>query len=812
MDTHQERHDSANSAEAPDKLLGCCLEGKLQVQSLIDSGGMSSVYLAKDLLLNRDVAIKVLRRTSDNSASIRRLQQEARALSNLSHLSLAKFLGFGLTADHEPYLIMEYLHGETLKSFIEQHGCLPLETVSRLFRQMAEGIDCAHSNFIVHRDLKPSNIMVKQSADGLQAVIFDFGIARMINEAGNDPGITRTGEVFGSPLYMSPEQCRGDRADYRSDIYSLGCVLYEMLSGHPPFEATSTLQIMNMHVSADVPAISQTRADLPVEIDTILQRMLAKDPLRRYARITDAAFDLQIILESSPGSASLQLPAVVKSSKGTVARRTSRLTDLSMTGRTSKLLVLLTVPAVLNGILLLTSYHSSLLITLVVDFLFLLGYGGILLAVMSSAMERRARLTPTYIGEHVIPEHLQSINRAIATNLSAPDSGSLYLGREKESGNAMYFLRAIRQNHPHAFIFGADEASRKKLIARLALEDRHSGRLVVDMHDVFGGRLPAYLSSNACEDLEVYDGTNPQFTLRLFSAGATDALPPQLLDLAFRLTYQALGGQTAWSSETTTALELIVSLMVSTELTVDDLLHFLTERSARTKLFSGEGRFSKFEALALGSTWDSTVLPLLTVVMETSSRPQLRRILWESGSQLDFKSVIKNKALTVLKLPEAILGPGAVLPGCLAMAHFAQSAAFVHEHEGTGGSATLYAGGHDALIDWQWLDALMGARQARPCWGMIAEVQSACALPARTTETLFEHAGLICAFRCDQNDSLLLARHMVPVESVYTPTGNRSHASIAHHLRTDLQSLEKDEYFAWLPRATAGLFRLSASD
>jgi len=265
-----------------DKLIGTVVENKFQVEELIGTGGMARVYKAKHFILGRFVAVKILHSSSQNR-SIQRFQQEAKAISTLNHPNLAKFLDFGITEQGDPYLVMDLLEGKTLQSYIESKGKIPFVEALNLFRQVCDGMTYAHRNNIVHRDLKPSNIMLKQADEGVQAVIFDFGIARLSGDGESENKLTQTGEIFGSPLYMSPEQCKGMHIDHRSDIYSLGCVLFEMLSGRPPLEGSNAFHTMNLHVTSDPPSIRETCPELPAEIDTVLKRVLAKDPENRYS-------------------------------------------------------------------------------------------------------------------------------------------------------------------------------------------------------------------------------------------------------------------------------------------------------------------------------------------------------------------------------------------------------------------------------------------------------------------------------------------------------------------------------------------------
>ncbi|MEZ4489459.1 MAG: protein kinase [Cyanobacteriota/Melainabacteria group bacterium] len=264
---------------------------RYEIISELGTGGMGSVYLALDKILDKKVAIKVLAKTSiaDDPRVIQRFQREAMAAGKLAHQNLVSTLDFDVSPSGQPYLVMDYAEGVTLKDHLAAVGALPLDQIHDIFKQILAGIAHAHKEGVVHRDLKTSNIVLVDDEDGkLRAMVIDFGIALILEDGQSSSELTRTNAVLGSPLYMSPEQVRGEKADERSDIYSLGCVLYECLTGSPPFKGESSLQTMEMHLSTPPPEVTGMFGDdeaLEARLNRVLSIALAKDPAVRFSRV-----------------------------------------------------------------------------------------------------------------------------------------------------------------------------------------------------------------------------------------------------------------------------------------------------------------------------------------------------------------------------------------------------------------------------------------------------------------------------------------------------------------------------------------------
>jgi hypothetical protein len=250
--------------------------GKYDIRAEIGKGGMGVVHLGYDPLLDRKVAIKVLApHLVWEPGFIERFLREARAAARLKHAGIVTIYDVGQEANWY-YIVMEYLEGQTLAQVIHGRGALPVDQTVTILRRLAEALDYAHQCGLVHRDVKPGNIIVHPSG---QVTLTDFGVAR----AAQETRLTTTGALIGTPKYMSPEQARGEVADHRTDIYSLGVVAYEMLCGRAPFEATTPHAVLYQLIYEPLPPVRSRRPDLPEEVDASLARALAKEPDARYA-------------------------------------------------------------------------------------------------------------------------------------------------------------------------------------------------------------------------------------------------------------------------------------------------------------------------------------------------------------------------------------------------------------------------------------------------------------------------------------------------------------------------------------------------
>ena len=265
------------------------LGGRYEILYRVGGGGMAVVYKAKDLLLNRYVAIKVMNESLSNDTEfIRRFSREAQAAASLSHPNVVNVYDVGREG-HIHYIVMEYVEGPTLKEYIQESGPLPPEEAVYIATQICDALAHAHDNQIVHRDIKPHNILLGYNG---RVKVTDFGIAR----AATSSTITQTGSVMGSVHYFSPEQARGGVIGEKSDLYSLGIVMYEMVTGELPFDGDSAIGIALKHLQEQAVEPRQLRPDLPDDVNRVILKALEKDPNKRFASARAMMQELQYIL------------------------------------------------------------------------------------------------------------------------------------------------------------------------------------------------------------------------------------------------------------------------------------------------------------------------------------------------------------------------------------------------------------------------------------------------------------------------------------------------------------------------------------
>ena len=264
---------------------------------------MGVVFKARQIAINKFTAVKLMHAHLVSPESLARFQAEARTSAMLDHPYIVRVQDFGMTNSKRPYMVMDFIEGQTLSENIQQSGPLSSRRFFRLFSQICDALSHAHKHSVMHRDIKPSNIMLVTNDDGEEEIrIMDFGIAKVHGDTTSSANqLTRTGETVGSPLYMSPEQSRG-QADTRSDLYSLGCVMYECLSGAPPFSGGSTLDTMLAHVNECAPPLHERAPNVDSRIEPIVMKLLEKDPADRYQSMDALGRDL---LAASAASASV---------------------------------------------------------------------------------------------------------------------------------------------------------------------------------------------------------------------------------------------------------------------------------------------------------------------------------------------------------------------------------------------------------------------------------------------------------------------------------------------------------------------------
>ena len=296
--------------------IGFTISNRYEIKALLGQGGMSEVYKAYDPNLARSVAIKLIHRhLSSDPEFVRRFEQEARAVAQLRHPNIIQVYDFDHDGDFY-YMVLEYVQGDTLRDKLQAlsdtHQSLQLSDTIRIMADICEAVAYAHYKGMIHRDLKPANVILKpkeQSSQLEQPILMDFGVAKLLSGT----QYTATGAFIGTAKYMSPEQAQGNRPDERTDIYSLGVMLFEMVMGQAPFEADSTVATLMKHVTEPVPDIRQIQRDVPEELVAIIEKALAKEPADRYQTAAEMAVALKAIdlhaKMEKPATAAQILPA-----------------------------------------------------------------------------------------------------------------------------------------------------------------------------------------------------------------------------------------------------------------------------------------------------------------------------------------------------------------------------------------------------------------------------------------------------------------------------------------------------------------------
>lgn len=270
-------------------LIGKRLSGRYKILKVIGGGGMANVYLARDMILDRDVAIKVLRFDFSNDEEfIKRFRREAQSATSLAHPNIVSIYDVG-EEDEIYYIVMEYVEGKTLKQYIQQYAPLHPREALNIMEQIVSAIAHAHENHIVHRDIKPHNILIDPHGN---VKVTDFGIAMALSST----TITQTNSVLGSVHYLSPEQARGGMANKKSDIYSLGIVLFELLTGRLPFDGESAISIALKHLQSETPSAKRWNSTVPQSVENIILKAMAKDTFHRYDSAEDMEEDITTAL------------------------------------------------------------------------------------------------------------------------------------------------------------------------------------------------------------------------------------------------------------------------------------------------------------------------------------------------------------------------------------------------------------------------------------------------------------------------------------------------------------------------------------
>jgi serine/threonine protein kinase len=286
-------------------MVGRTIDRKYRLDALLGFGGMGSVYKATRLLIGDMVAVKLLHTEQlQDSQGLERFRREAQAAARLKHPNVVTIHDFGVTEEGLAFLVMELVEGSTLRQLIKQRGALNLSNIAEIVSQIASALDEAHRHDVIHRDLKPDNIIVSTLPTGLRVKVLDFGVARLRDASAGIGTMTQTGMIVGTPYYMSPEQCMGEQLDGRSDIYSLGIMLYEMLAGIVPFHAPSFTAIIMEHISKPPPPLRTMNASISPAVEAVVMHALQKQRDKRPRTATELAQELYTAINSNQNTPS----------------------------------------------------------------------------------------------------------------------------------------------------------------------------------------------------------------------------------------------------------------------------------------------------------------------------------------------------------------------------------------------------------------------------------------------------------------------------------------------------------------------------
>lgn len=278
------------------------LNDRYELLECVGRGGIGFVYKARDLQDGEVVALKIMRpELSQSQSAVRRVMREVSIVSQMSHSNLGRVYGYGQERGGAPYLVMDFVDGPNLETLLKSSGSLKQSIAVDVFFQICSGLVCAHSHGIIHRDVKPSNIIINENSDGaLRATIVDFGFARVLHDASVSAKLTKEGDVFGTPAYMSPEQCLGQEVDERSDIYSLGCLMYEVLLSTPPFSGENVLSVIARQIREEPRSLRQIDPTIREDIESVVMKCLSKEPVLRYQSATELRADLDKVKRGEP--------------------------------------------------------------------------------------------------------------------------------------------------------------------------------------------------------------------------------------------------------------------------------------------------------------------------------------------------------------------------------------------------------------------------------------------------------------------------------------------------------------------------------
>ncbi|MEW6210412.1 MAG: SUMF1/EgtB/PvdO family nonheme iron enzyme [Acidobacteriota bacterium] len=309
-----------------EKLIGACIGTRYRIDEKIGAGGMGTVYRARRLLIGDDVAIKILHlEIMSDPLAVERFRREAQAAARLKHPNAVMIYDFGVSEDGLLYLVMELVEGQSLRQIIRERGPLAPQTATEIVSQVCDVLEESHRQSIIHRDLKPDNIIVSATAEGFRVKVLDFGIAKLRDMSTTSANITKTGAMMGTPHYMSPEQCMGEELDGRSDIYSLGIVLYEMLTGVVPFNSPVSSAVVVQHVTQPPPPLRAINVSVSPRVEAVVMSALEKQREARPQTATELTERLEAAIS---GGFMTQASAMRSANVDTPQQRSSSVAEM----------------------------------------------------------------------------------------------------------------------------------------------------------------------------------------------------------------------------------------------------------------------------------------------------------------------------------------------------------------------------------------------------------------------------------------------------------------------------------------------------
>ncbi|MDX1986794.1 MAG: serine/threonine-protein kinase [Candidatus Obscuribacter sp.] len=729
--------DGSTPESAPvDRADSACelVSGRYSLKELIGKGGMGSVFRARDLLLDRDVALKLLpAHLTENAAALARFQREARAAAGIRHPAVVTVHDFGLTESGQPFLVMDLIEGKTLKQLIEERGQLSFVEIEQVFTRVIEGLKQAHAAGVVHRDLKPGNIMLTD-ADEQEALLLDFGIAKVGSGEGENSGVlnlTQTGEILGSPLYMSPEQCLGEDVDFRADIYSLSCCLYEALTGEPPFKGKNAFETMTMHVNRTPASLAFSRPDLNfgLQLEEVIEIGLAKSREARYQSLEQFQADLISALRSSFDIALADDDASPASSKTVIRDWRSGHRLILLAVLVSVACIGLAFPLFLQLFMFKPLYAALGLIVVGVGLVFLsqlvFGPGGLL---FRSVQNR-------YVGES------EAAHRLLLRQL-APVSGvkgALELGSYLDF-NLLWPRRqtivvppSVRAGLSFALVLGKSGKGKTRLLRRLIRQERVNGSIfVLDTQGALFDGLQSEFSQADTFCFWDFSATAPELTA---SARSPSASKEQLSLLAAQCMVEALAGVSLMQKVN------LPGLSKDKDMALTEVLEgFFLEKIKVDELPS------RLQASGIGSESSSLILSLLALPCLDCLPALLPGCV----------RAVETGGLCV-KLPLHILQSQTAYLACFLNRFVVRLKLAGH----ISSNLSVYIDGADRTLD---AGTLEFSAAACGCPGLfyLASMQSLSWMHADLPERLLDRANLLISFAVGRRDSSQLGRRIFP--------------------------------------------------